>query len=89
MTEIFLDVRGLEPPEPYERATGALQRLQRGQYVRMIAPRRPRMLYPWLAERGFCEDTRQRAEDLYEIFIWSAVDIETGKLIATLAHAQQ
>ena len=82
--EIILDVRDLEPPEPYERATEVLQRLQAGQYVRMIAPRRPRLLYPWLAERGFCEDTRQRGEDLYEIFIWSAVDTETGKLIAAL-----
>ena len=88
MTEIILDVRGLEPPEPYERATEALQLLQPGQYVRMIAPRRPRLLYPWLSERGFCEDTRQPGEDLYEIFIWSAADIETGKLIAALAHAQ-
>ncbi|HLF31766.1 MAG TPA: DUF2249 domain-containing protein [Xanthomonadales bacterium] len=89
MVEIILDVRDLEPPEPYERATAALQLLQTGQYVRMIAPRRPRLLYPWLAERGFCEDTRQRGEDLYEIFIWSAVDIETGKRIAALAHAQR
>lgn len=87
--EIILDVRDLEPPEPYERATEVLQRLQAGQYVRMISPRRPRLLYPWLADRGFREDTRQRGEDLYEIFIWSAVDIETGKLIAALAHAQQ
>jgi DUF438 domain-containing protein len=55
--EIILDVRDLEPPEPYERATEVLQRLQAGQYVRMISPRRPRLLYPWLAERGFSEDT--------------------------------
>jgi uncharacterized protein (DUF2249 family) len=87
--EIILDVRDLEPPEPYERATEVLQRLQAGQYVRMISPRRPRLLYPWLAERGFSEDTRQQKEGLYEIFIWSTVDIETGRRIAALAHAQQ
>jgi uncharacterized protein (DUF2249 family) len=86
--EIILDVRDLEPPEPYERATELLQQLQAGQYVRMISPRRPRLLYPWLAERGFSEDTRQRKEDLYEIFIWSTVDIETGRRIAALAHAE-
>ncbi len=44
--EITLDVRDLEPPEPYERATEVLLKLEPGQYVRMISRRRPRLLYP-------------------------------------------
>ena len=84
MAEITLDVRGLEPPEPYERATELLTRLQSGQYLRMIAPRRPRLLYPWLQQRGLCEDTRQRDEDLFEIFIWAEGDSEAEAAVKSV-----
>ena len=72
--EILLDVRGLEPPEPFERATEALRVLQRGQYLKLIIPRRPRLLYPWLEERGYRELTREVSEDLFEIYVWYADD---------------
>jgi uncharacterized protein (DUF2249 family) len=84
MEEIILDVRDLEPPEPYELATAALGVLQPGQYIRMISPRKPRLLYPWLEERGYCQVSRERSEDLYEIYIWSGAEPETGTYIASL-----
>jgi hypothetical protein len=84
--EIILDVRDLEPPEPYERATAALTAMEPGQYVRMISRRRPLLLYPWLSERGFLEQTRQRGEALFEIFIWAKHDEETGKAILTIDY---
>ena len=74
MAAITLDVRGLEPPEPYEQATALLSELRPGQYLRMISPRRPRLLYPWLQQRGFEEITRQLEEDLYEILVWAGDD---------------
>ena len=80
--EITLDVRDMEPPEPYEAATAALAALQTGQYVRMISARRPRMLYPWLAERGFSEETRQLGDEHFVLFIWRTDDRETGATVS-------
>lgn len=79
--EITLDVCDLEPPEPYELATAALKKLRSGQYLRLIIPRRPRLLYPWLTEHGFSEVTSQSSDDLYELFIWSADDRDTAQEI--------
>ncbi len=80
--EITLDVRDLEPPEPYERATEALRKLEANQYIRMVSRRRPRLLYPWLSERGFREQTRQLDEEHYEIFIWAAGDEAVARHIS-------
>ena len=83
--EITLDACDLEPPEPYELATAYLNNLQPGQFVRLLIPRQPRLLYPWLAEHGFSEITRQGKDDLFEIFIWSTADQDTaGEIIKIL-----
>lgn len=82
--EISLDVREMEPPEPYELATSTLRDLKPGQYIRMISVRRPIMLYPWLEEQGFNEDTRQRDEDLFDIYIWAIADTETGDALTNI-----
>ena len=80
--EITLDVREMEPPEPYEVTTEALRNLQPGQFVRMISRRRPRLLYPWLAEHGFQDDTRQHGDAHYEIFIWAEDDAVSAATVA-------
>ena len=85
MAEITLDVRGLEPPEPYEQATALLIRLRPGEYVRMISPRRPRLLYPWLQQHGFSEITLERNPDLFEILIWTAADDAAAAAVKTLS----
>ena len=82
--EILLDVCDLEPPEPFERATETLRDLQPGQYLKLIIPRRPRLLYPWLAEQGFLEHTREVQEDMYEIYIWHGRDRSCSETIADL-----
>jgi len=82
--EIVLNVLDLEPPEPFELATGALSKLKQGQYLRMISRRRPRLLYPWLADRGFSEQTKQLEEDLFEIYIWLNVDPDCATAIGDL-----
>lgn len=84
MEEIVLDACDLEPPEPYERATAALRDLKSGQYLHMIIPRRPRLLYPWLEAHGFAEITRQRDAALFELFIWPKTEIQTGEYIESL-----
>lgn len=81
---ITLDVREMEPPEPYELATSTLRELRPGQYVHLISVRRPIMLYPWLQERGFSEDTHQRGEDLFDIYIWATADTETEAGLAEI-----
>jgi hypothetical protein len=84
--EITLDACDLEPPEPYELATATLKNLQAGEYVRLLIPRQPRLLYPWLAEHGFREKTRQVDADRYEVYIWRVDDTGTGaELIGRLA----
>jgi hypothetical protein len=82
--EITLDACDLEPPEPYELATAALKQLQPGQYLRLLIPRQPRLLYPWLIENGFQERTRPIGEDLFEVYIWSGTDADTGREISSL-----
>lgn len=76
--EITLDACDLEPPEPYELTTGTLKKLQPGEYVRLLIPRHPRLLYPWLAEHGFREITRRLNDDLIEVFIWAGGDTATA-----------
>ena len=81
--EITLNACDLEPPEPYELAIAALKNLQPGEYVRLLIHRQPRLLYPWLAEHGFLEITRQVNDELFEIYIWSGNDDDTGIEIKT------
>ena len=68
--QVLLDAHDLEPPEPFERATAALRGLQPGQYLKLLIPRRPRMLYPWLDEHGFEQHTLEAAPDAFEVYIW-------------------
>ncbi len=82
--EITLDVCDLEPPIPYELATKTLKELQPGQYLRLIIPRRPGLLYPWLEEHGFSETTQEHSDDSFEILIWASNDTDTGEAIINL-----
>ena len=82
--EITLDACDLEPPEPYELATTTLKNLQPGEYVRLLIPRQPRLLYPWLAEHGYTEITRHINNEMFEIYIWSGNDADTGSEINNL-----
>ena len=58
---IYLDVRGLNPPEPMLRTLAALDALAAGQVLVQVNQRVPQFLLPMLAERGFAwevDDTR-------------------------------
>ena len=51
--ETWLDVRGLEPPDPMVRTLTALESLPDGHTLVQVNVRVPRFLLPILAERGF------------------------------------
>lgn len=67
---IELDVRDLEPPEPFQQALAALAVLKPGEQLRMLHHREPFPLYATLRERGFAYRTTQLADGSYEVLIW-------------------
>ena len=69
-TMIELDVRDLEPPEPFQQALAVLAVLKPGETLRMLHHREPFPLYAMLDERGFSHRTAQLADGSYEILIW-------------------
>ncbi len=71
-SEILIDARRLEPPEPLEKVMQALALLQPGQSVRLLLHREPFPLYPLLAERGYDHDTRMEGDGSYVIVIHPA-----------------
>lgn len=60
---VWLDVRGLLPPEPLLRTLAALDALPDGKQLVHVNARVPELLFPVLAERGFaCEVDDSRAD---------------------------
>lgn len=68
-TEILIDARDLEPPEPMEKVMQALSLLRPGQSIRLRLHREPYPLYPLLAERGYRHDTHMEPDGNYVILI--------------------
>lgn len=66
---VDVDARGLEPPEPMMRILTALSQLAPGEALRAQTDRRPIHLYPHLAKRGFCGETKEAADGSYLTFI--------------------
>jgi len=69
-TEIVLDVRGLEPPEPLVKVMDALETLPPGDTLRMVHNREPFPLYGILQEDGYQYRTETFADGRVEIVIW-------------------
>jgi len=69
-TEIVLDVRGLEPPEPLVKVMDALETLPPGDRLRMVHNREPYPLYGILQEDGYQYRTETFADGRVEIVIW-------------------
>lgn len=67
---IWLDVRGLEPPEPLVRTLAALEELPPGRMLIQINARVPQFLLPVLAERGFACEIDDSAADRVLVRIW-------------------
>jgi TusA-related sulfurtransferase len=71
-SEILVDARGLEPPEPMEKVMQTLALLRHGQAIRLLLHREPFPLYPILAERGYRHATTMQADGSYVILITQA-----------------
>lgn len=67
--EIALDVRWLEPPEPFERVVAGLEQLPAGGALKVLIHREPHPLYRWLGREGYHYRTRFDPEGWFEIRI--------------------
>lgn len=71
-SEVLVDARGLEPPEPMEKVMRTLPLLRPGQTIRLLLHREPFPLYPILAEHGYRHATTMQADGSYVIVITQA-----------------
>ena len=83
----FLDVSDLEPCEPMERALQASADLSEGQYLHLLHRREPHLLYPILAERGFCWRTVADSETRFHVYIWRQGDQSAEQHAQNARHA--
>jgi uncharacterized protein (DUF2249 family) len=68
--EEVLDVRNLEPPEPFERVMDALDRLGLNDRLHVVIDRRPVPLFRALERNGFAYREATGTDSLLEITIW-------------------
>jgi hypothetical protein len=68
-TEILVDARGLEPPQPMEKVMQTLALLRPDQSIRLLLHREPFPLYPILAARGYRHAATMQADGSYVILI--------------------
>lgn len=83
--EVVLDVSELEPPEPLLQSLAATDRLERGDYLRLLHRRRPCLLYDNLQQRGFACETRAGRVVACEVFIWREGDEEAARAARAIA----
>lgn len=67
--EIYLDLRGMFPPEPMERVLDALAALAPGQQVRMLIDREPHPLYRILERNNYSFRCSEPEPGLYQVVI--------------------
>lgn len=69
MREIDLDVRFLDPPEPFERTIEALDRMQPGDVLRLLIHREPHPLYQMLRSSGYTCRGEMREDGMWVVTI--------------------
>ena len=67
---VWLDVRGLQPPEPLMRTLAALETLPAGHQLMHVNSSVPKLLLPMLAERGFACELDESHADQVLLRIW-------------------
>jgi uncharacterized protein (DUF2249 family) len=67
---IFLDVRHLPPPEPFERIVLGLRLLQGDRQLKVLIHREPLPLYKHLAAHRFAWRTVALPDQGFELTIW-------------------
>jgi len=74
MTEHFLDVSQLEPPEPMEQILALIPTLREGDYIKVYHRREPVPLFTILETMGYTWHTDKLDDDRYHIYIWRKDD---------------
>ncbi len=64
---IFIDVRGLEPPQPMVAVLKLLEAPDTGDHVLASFDREPIYLYPELAERGWAFEPVEQSIDAFQL----------------------
>ena len=64
-----IDVRGLPPPEPFEKIIRALEKLPADAELQVLIHREPYPLYEVLLGNGYTWQTTSLAEDNFKIII--------------------
>ncbi len=77
-SEVILDVRGLEPPDPMVRTLTALETLPEGAVLVQHNERVPRFLLPILAERGYDYSVDDSRDDAVVVRIWKGSAARTS-----------
>lgn len=72
-SEVVLDVRGLEPPEPMQRTLEALTDLPDDAVLIQVNVRIPHFLLPMLKERGYDYEMHEPEEGKVVVRIWRVV----------------
>ncbi|OAQ53858.1 hypothetical protein HTG_06215 [Natrinema mahii] len=67
-TERTLDVREIDGP-PFDDIVAALEELETGQRLRLIAPFEPEPLYEVLDDRGFTHESEERESGVWYVYI--------------------
>lgn len=71
--EVTIDVSDLQPPEPMEIVLDRLDKIEDGQYIRMIHRMQPYPLYNILMDNGFRYKVDE-TQSLLHIYIWKGID---------------
>ena len=71
-TDVYLDNRGLQPPEPMMRTLEALGGLADGRVLEIHNDRPPQFLYPHLVERGYRYHVVVEPDESARVRIWRA-----------------
>lgn len=66
---MLLDNRGLEPPNPMMRTLSALEKMEKGESLKIINDRRPMFLYEQLDELGYKHRTEPNDDGSFTIEI--------------------
>jgi uncharacterized protein (DUF2249 family) len=67
--EVFLDLRGMFPPEPMERVLDALASLLLGQQLRILIEREPHPLFRILEKNNYSYSCTEAEPGLYQVVI--------------------
>lgn len=70
MSALIVDTRGLEPPEPFERAMEALAGLPPKGEMALLLDRMPYPLLRMLERDGYRHDAKVREDNVVEIRIF-------------------